>query len=255
MVVKRRPGDAEPLTYLARAQAASGNPAAAAETIRKAIRLEPKDPDLYANLGILLLMRGQGEETADAAQAFRQALALDPKNAAARYHLGRGKIAAGDLNAGLADWRALDADLPADAPERRALQDEIDATAKAGHLVAPQPAPAPRPQQQAQQGGAEALAGALTGQAPPPASGQDAQGGAPGDQKAFIESMVQRLAAELQQQPDNPAGWARLIRSYAVLGEPDKMQAALDQAHRIFKGRPDALNQIDHAMNAPQGAQ
>jgi cytochrome c-type biogenesis protein CcmH len=244
-VVKSRPGDAEPLTFLARAQAASGNVAAAAETMRKAIRLEPKDGDLWANLGILLMMQGQGEETAPSGEAFRQALALDPKNAPARYHLARARIAAGDVNGGLADWRILSADLPADSAERKALDDEIAATAKAGHLIAPGPAKDEPPQQQAEAGGAEAVAGALTGQAP-----DGAPGGAP-DPKA----MVAQLAARLRQQPDDLAGWARLIRSYAVLGEPDKLKQALDQAHKIFKDRPDALKAIDSAAAAPQGSE
>lgn len=245
-VAKQRPGDAEPLTYLARAQLAAGNVPAAAETMRKALRLEPKDADLWSNLGILLLLEGQGEETAPSQDAFRQALKLDPKNAAARYHLARARIAAGDVAGGLAQWRALAADLPETAPERKQLQDEIDATAKAGHLVAQARAAPPPPQQQAEAGGsAAALAGALTGQegsGPPP--------GAPDPRQ-----MVAQLEAQMQQNPDNLAGWARLIRSYAVLGEPDKMRQAQDKARQIFKGQPQALQTIDSAAEAPQGSE
>ena len=63
--------------------------------------------------------------------------------------------------------------------------------------------------------------------------------------------MVQRLADRLKQQPNDPAGWARLIRSYAILGDAPKMQAALDQAHTVFKGQPEALKTIDNAMSGP----
>jgi cytochrome c-type biogenesis protein CcmH len=199
--------------------------------MRKATRLEPKQAGLWADLGILLLMQGQGEETAPSGEAFRKALSLDPQNAAARYHLARARIAAGDVDGGLAGWRALLADLPSGAAERQALQQEIDATAKAGHLIAPPPAqPTPAPQQPAQ---------AAPG----------------GDQKAFILSMVQRLAEQLRQDPNDPAGWARLIRSYAVLGEADKMRQAQDQARRQFKGQPDVLKTLDNAASAPQGSQ
>jgi cytochrome c-type biogenesis protein CcmH len=224
-VVKSRPGDAEPLTFLARAQAASGNVAAAAETMRKAIRLEPRDGDLWANLGILLMLQGQGEETAPSGEAFRKAIALDPRNAPARYHLARARIAAGDVNGGLKDWRALSADLAADSAERNALDAEIAATAQAGHLISATPA-REDPQQQAQAGGAP-------------------------DPKA----MVAQLAARLQQRPDDLPGWLRLIRSYAVLGERDKLRQALDQARGIFKDRPDALKAIDSATAAPQGSE
>jgi cytochrome c-type biogenesis protein CcmH len=254
-VVKSRPGDAEPLTFLARAQAASGQVAAAAETMRRATRLEPNVAELWSNLGILLLMQGQGEETEPAQAAFRHAVQLDPKNAPARYHLARAKLAAGKVEEGLAGWRALAADLPAGDPQRMQLDQEIDATAKAGRLVA-LPAPQAQPQQ-ADAGGPGAdpnqVIGALTGQASPDQGGPPAAAG--GDQKAFINSMVARLEERLKANPDDVAGWSRLIRSYAVLGEPDKMKAALDRAHKVFKSNPEALKQVDSAMAAPQGAE
>ena len=250
-VAKERPTDAEPLTYLARAQLAAGNVPAAAETIKKAIRLEPQDPDLWSNLGVVLLDEGQGEETPPAQDAFRQALRLDPKNPTARYNLARARIAGGDVNGGLNDWRALLADLPATAPEHEALQAQIEATAKAGRLAArPRAAPEPQQQQAEAGGSAEALAGALTGQGGggPAQAGQAS--GAPDPRQ-----MVAQLEARMQQDPNNLAGWARLIRSYAVLGMPDKMKAAQAKARQIFKGQPQALQTIDNAASAPQGSE
>jgi cytochrome c-type biogenesis protein CcmH len=67
--------------------------------------------------------------------------------------------------------------------------------------------------------------------------------------------MVAQLAARLEQDPNNLAGWARLIRSYAVLGDPDRMRQAQDRARRIFKGQPEALKTIDSAASAPQGSE
>jgi cytochrome c-type biogenesis protein CcmH len=67
--------------------------------------------------------------------------------------------------------------------------------------------------------------------------------------------MVASLAARLEQQPNDLPGWARLIRSYAVLGEPDKMTAAQARAREIFKGQAEALKTIDNAASAPQGSQ
>jgi cytochrome c-type biogenesis protein CcmH len=256
-LVKSRPNDAEPLTFLARAQAASGQVAAAAESMRKATRLEPNVPQLWSNLGILLLMQGQGEETEPAQAAFRRAVQLDPKDAPARYHLARAQLAAGHVAEGLAAWRALAADLPLGDPQRAQLDQEIDATAKAGRLVAFKAPPAQPEPQPADAGGSGAdpnvVAGALTGQASPDQGGPPAAAG--GDQKAFINSMVARLEDRLKADPSDVAGWARLIRSYAVLGEPDKMKRALDQAHKQFKNNPTALKQIDEAMSAPQGAE
>ena len=248
-VIKDRPNDAQPLTYLLQVQIQTGNGPGAVETIKKLIRLQPQDAELWSNLGLLLLAQGQGEETQPAGDAFRQALKLDPKNPTARYHLARARIAAGDVNGGLNDWRALLADLPADASDRAPLQAEIDATAKAGRLIAPPKAPPAPPQQQAEGGGsAEALAGELTGQ---DAGGQ----GGPPAGAPDPRQMVAQLEARMQQDPNNLAGWARLIRSYAVLGMPDKMKQAQDKARKIFKGKPEAIQTIDNAAQAPQGSE
>ena len=235
---------AEPLTLLADMQLQSGNAAGAEASIRKAIRLQPDDDGLWSSLGNLLVLEANGEETQPAQAAFRQALKLNPKNPAARYNLGRARISAGDLNGGLADWRALSADLSPD--QRQQLDPEIEATAKAGHLAAPPKAQAePQQQQAAAGGGAEALAGALTGQAPPPGAG-----GGPDPRQ-----MVAQLEARLEQSPNDLAGWARIIRSYAVLGDPDKMKHAQARARQIFKGQPEALKTIDSAASAPQGSE
>jgi cytochrome c-type biogenesis protein CcmH len=233
-VVASHPGDATPLIYLARAQAAYGNLPAATQTLRKATRVAPKQAELWADLGQLLVMQNQGQENEASGSAFRQAVVLDPKLPVARYHLARAKIVQGDVAGGLADWRALLAGLPPGG-DRVGLQREIDATASAGHLVAAPPADSPPK---------DAAVGA------PPQDGAADAGGA--DQRAFIQSMVTRLAERLRQSPDDPAGWARLIRSYAVLGDAPKMQATLDQAHKVFKNRPDALKTIDNAMAGGQ---
>jgi cytochrome c-type biogenesis protein CcmH len=50
-------------------------------------------------------------------------------------------------------------------------------------------------------------------------------GGAPD-----INAMVAGLAARLKADPNDPAGWQRLIRAYSVLGETDKAKAALATA-------------------------
>ena len=67
--------------------------------------------------------------------------------------------------------------------------------------------------------------------------------------------MVAQLAAKLDQDPNDLPGWSRLIRSYAVLGDPNKMKQAQGRARQIFKGQPEALKTIDNAASAPQGSE
>ncbi len=53
---------------------------------------------------------------------------------------------------------------------------------------------------------------------------------APEAQAAMIRGMVARLAARLEQHPDDKEGWARLAHAYDVLGEPDKAEMARRRA-------------------------
>jgi cytochrome c-type biogenesis protein CcmH len=56
----------------------------------------------------------------------------------------------------------------------------------------------------------------------------------PGAQSAAIRSMVEGLAARLKQQGGPVEDWAKLVRSYAVLGEADKARAALADARAAY---------------------
>jgi cytochrome c-type biogenesis protein CcmH len=83
---------------------------------------------------------------------------------------------------------------------------------------------------------------ATAGSAPDPQKVREAQqalaGASPQDRQAMINSMVERLAARLEQQPDDVDGWTRLGRSYNVLNQPDK---ARDAYARAVKLRPDDI--------------
>ena len=71
-------------------------------------------------------------------------------------------------------------------------------------------------------------------------------------QQAMIQQMVEGLAARLKANPNDAQGWARLVRSYAVLGDRTKMNAALDEARRIFKDKPSERMAIEAAAEKPQ---
>lgn len=60
-----------------------------------------------------------------------------------------------------------------------------------------------------------------------------------------IANMVAGLAARLKAQPDDPDGWQRLIRAYAVLGDKDKARAALGDARKAFAGRGEIIAALD----------
>jgi len=49
----------------------------------------------------------------------------------------------------------------------------------------------------------------------------------------MIRGMVERLAARLDQNPDDKEGWTRLARAYDVLGETEKARAARARAAAV----------------------
>ena len=48
-----------------------------------------------------------------------------------------------------------------------------------------------------------------------------------------VEAMVARLAARMQEQPDDPTGWAMLGRSYVALGQAPQALAAFERALKL----------------------
>ncbi|MBV9510729.1 MAG: c-type cytochrome biogenesis protein CcmI [Caulobacteraceae bacterium] len=210
------PADPTPLYYLARLEVSLGQTEAAAHEARRAVALAPGRADLWGLLGAILAAQPGGDASAEAKAAFQQSLALDPANADARYFLSRARIAGGDVEGGLAGWRALVADLKPDDPRRAGLSQEIAQVERTRALP---------------EAGEPSASGA----------GQAAQ------ETALIHAMVARLAARLQANPDDPAGWARLIHADGVLGDGAAQAAARNRALAQFKAEPAARAMIEAA--------
>jgi cytochrome c-type biogenesis protein CcmH len=61
----------------------------------------------------------------------------------------------------------------------------------------------------------------------------------PAERQDFIASMVARLAARLEQEPDDVEGWLRLARAQSVLGNTDAAQDALRNAQALVMTAPE----------------
>ncbi|HLK26128.1 MAG TPA: c-type cytochrome biogenesis protein CcmI [Caulobacteraceae bacterium] len=215
-VTARRPTDPVALVYLAHADVDSGDPAAAEQDLRRAITLRPQSAALWQLLGETLAMQSGDAPSPQARAAFEHALALDPALISARYALGQLKIAGGDVSGGLADWNTTLAALPANDASRAALAQQIAFVRKTGAL------------QTAEQDAGET------------------------DAQVMIRAMVASLAARLKAHPDDPSGWGRLIRSYAVLGDEPARAGAEAAARAEFKDRPAKWTAVEQAEAAPQ---
>lgn len=180
-----------------------GRFANSATAYRNTMRLLGESPDRLAGLGEALTGAAGGLVTAEARAAFDQATALAPDNPKSRFFLATALAQEGRLEGAASAWRAMLDHLPADSPWREATQEAI---AEADRRMAAGSAPAPGPTEDDVQAAASMSAG---------------------DRAAMIKSMVSRLDAKLRQDPNDPEGWMKLVRSYAMLGKTDQARDAL----------------------------
>jgi cytochrome c-type biogenesis protein CcmH len=59
-----------------------------------------------------------------------------------------------------------------------------------------------------------------------------------------VGAMVQLLAARLHSHPDDPDGWQRLVRAWAVLGDTGKARSALEDARHALRSDSASLAQL-----------
>ena len=73
--------------------------------------------------------------------------------------------------------------------------------------------------------------------------------------QARIGGMVATLAAQLKASPDNPDGWARLLRSYVVLGNAPAYADALKAMRAEYASRPAIAADIEAKAKAAVGSE
>jgi cytochrome c-type biogenesis protein CcmH len=218
------PSSLQGWVLLARADDTLRDWAGAKDAWQHALALSHDRPDMLSGYAEMLVGEAQGTVSREAAEAFRKALAADPKAYAARYYLALGKAQSGDAAGAVADWQALLKDAPANSPWRGQVQQTI-AEAEQAKTAAPGATPT-----SPAEGGA------------PPAGAEAALMSLPPDQRLqAIQGMVEGLAARLQANPNDLAGWKRLARSYLVLNQPAKAADAFAEAIRLDGKDPDLL--------------
>ena len=66
--------------------------------------------------------------------------------------------------------------------------------------------------------------------------------------------MIERLAERLKKDGSDVQGWLQLVRSYRVLDQNDKMQAAIADARRALANDPAKLRQFNDGSVAAASA-
>lgn len=199
-------------------------------------RERPGDPEAFRYLA---MARGASGDPAGAVRALKRAIAVAPQRADLWEALGEVLIVGG--GGGVPP--------EADAAFRQALQRDPGSIVARFHLARTQviggdrkaglaawrrlltEMPASDPRRESVQAAIDAAERPPVG----PASGAPAM--------AAIRGMVASLAARLEAQPDDPDGWVRLVRSYAVLGDTGARDAALARVQARYADQPAVLEQ------------
>jgi len=255
--LEAHPDDLQGWVLLARSEIGLSRYQDAAEAYRHAADLSGHKPEIVGDWAEAQVLAAGGTVTPAAQQAFQSALG-DPENAPrSRYYLALAKLQSGDAKAALQDWVDLEAESPADADWLPLLHRRIAETAQAAGIdpaTLKTSAGAPRKPVPPQAANPPAAPAATQGEANMPSSADVAEtakataGATPQEREAMVTAMVERLAARLQQQPDDVDGWTRLGRSYLVLNQPDKAVDAYAHAAKLKPEDVDLKQQYAEAI-------
>lgn len=168
----------------------------AARAYGRAAALEPDNAEHWVDYGEMLVELTEGRVTPAALMVFDRAKQVDPQHPIPDYFRGLSLIQKGRQEAGLALWRQLAEAQPAGSPMRQYLTQVIAQT-----------------EEQAARRQAQEQIAALPAE----------------EQQAMIRSMVEGLAARLEEDPDDPQGWLRLANAYEVLGRSEEAIAAYER--------------------------
>lgn len=200
---------------------AIGDNAGAVEAFTQAMAFSKGRPDIASVYGEALTIAADGLVTPAAQQAFLKALSGNPSEPRARFYMAEATYQAGRREEALDQWAAIAAEAPPGAQWLPAIADRIRRTASELGVDVTTYLPA----------------------APGPTNADIAAAGdlSPEEQEAFIRSMVERLAARLETEPEDVEGWRRLGQSYVVLNDPLGAAEAYAKAVALEPNHPETL--------------
>ncbi len=188
---------------------------------RNAIRILGPDAERMNGLGETLVLRSDGIVTADAQMAFQAALKIEPNNPRADFYLALALEQSGRRAEALAAFQDIAKASPPTAPWMQLVNQHIAANSTGVPLA-----------------NAPAVSAQSTAPAAPGTPSADdianAQQMSEADRGEMIRGMVASLDARLKEDPNNFEGWMRLVRSYVMLKDQARAEAALKDGLKAF---------------------
>lgn len=197
--LRDNPNDIRGWEVLARVYSTQDRVQDRARALGNIVRLQPDNVDALTDLGEALTQLADNVVTDRAVQYFDAALKLQPDHRKASFYRTIALEQEGAIDLALTRWRQLQNLEPGNAEWQAVIARQI------ARLSGSAPAVDPKAAEQI--------------------SNLD-----PAARSQMIMSMVSRLEERLREEPDDLVGWERLLRSYAVLGTPEKGLDALNGA-------------------------
>ncbi|MBL4748076.1 MAG: c-type cytochrome biogenesis protein CcmI [Magnetovibrio sp.] len=233
-LIKKEPDTPRHWAMLGQASQMIGNLAESVQAYQQLVIVTKRNPEALMVLGEALFVEAGEVVTPEAVVLFKEAKVAMPQNPMTYYYLAIERQMAGDDQGAMNEYTALLNVSPSNGQWVPNIQGRMKALAKKSGLPVP----------------VVTLLAALPDKAPLPVSGptraqmQDAQNMSSADQNAMIMTMVNRLADKLKENPDDLAGWKRLVNAYRVLGDQAKMAEAEAQVKRLEKSSPSSSSSV-----------
>ena len=224
------PDDPKGWQVLARVYERMNRPSDRARALRNLIRLTGAKPDLLADLGEAIAVSDQNVISERSKGLFQQALQKDPLHRKARFYFALSLEQEGKFEEAKSIWTELAKLNPENAEWQKMIKSRIQIAVK--------------------NGASEPVRG------PTKADVKAASNMSADERKTMIEGMVENLAARLEDEPQDFAGWQRLINAYAVLKQPDKAIESLKKAELYFSAKPEVLAKLAalrQQLSLPEG--
>ena len=203
----KNPDDLRGWKLLANVYGRLGRAPARAHALEQIIRLSGASPELKSELAEAITFANENIVIARARMLFEEALAANPDLIKPQMYLAVALEQEGKIKQSFERWKGLARLQPGNEDWQRMT---------GTHIARLSTKLAPGDENQLANPSAEQIAAA--------------QNLSPNDRSSMISAMVENLASKLEDEPDNLPGWLRLIRSYSVLGEARKAQAAYQSA-------------------------
>lgn len=220
----------------------------ASNAFAQAIRLLGETPNRLKGFAESTVLANNGIVVEPARQAYQRVLAENPGDRESRFWIAMAAEQDGKLDVAEEGYRAVLAGAPEDAPWKPVVDARLAAIADRNGGSAARQGQDQSPPGEASGGevadSQKTAAGATpavdgTAKNPPGPTAEDIAAASElsqGDQQAFINSMVERLASKLEKNPNDFEGWLRLVRAYSVLGRKEDAGRALISARKSADG-------------------